>query len=82
MAEQTPRAAGFDGGRGFRILNGQGSFVIKLCRGSKPPSQCIRRDFSDQLLWFEPEGGEDPQLLWCNREGEWFELSFKPISPP
>lgn len=77
-----PSEAGFDGTKGFRIpVPGVPDYRVQLTRGSKPPSQCVRKDWCEQLFWWTPEG-ELPHLLWCNESGQWFDLTFTPIEKP
>ena len=77
-----PSEAGFDGAKGFRIpIQDNLNYRIHLKRGAKPPSECPHENWSEQLLWWTPEG-ELPHLLWCNKDGQWFDLTFTPIEKP
>jgi hypothetical protein len=79
----TPTEANFNGAKGIRLNNPSmpGGGFFKLRRGNKLPSNCLTEDFKQQLLWFMPVG-EEPQLLWCDPDDNWYELSFNPIKKP
>ena len=77
----SPAAAGFDGAKGFRMSMHGENFRIHLKRGKTCPSDHPDYDFTEQLVWLYPDD-EPTRLLWCNENGEWFELSFNPIKKP
>jgi hypothetical protein len=77
-----PSEAKFDGAKGVRIPQaGNGNFRYQLKRGKKFIDNPEKVDFLEQLLWLMPDE-EDPQLLWCNEDDQWFELEFNPIDKP
>ncbi len=77
-----PSEAGFNGHDGFRLpMQGRPDWRIYLKRGPRRPSECPDTDWREQLLWWEPKG-ELPHLLWCNSDGQWFDLTFTPIEEP
>lgn len=76
-----PTEAGFDGSKGIRMpLRGE-NFRVLFKRGTTRPSDFPEHDFTEQLCWWMPPG-EPAQLLWCNADDQWFELSFTPIDKP
>jgi hypothetical protein len=77
----SPATAGFDGAKGFRMSMRGESFRVHLKRGKSHPSKHPDCDFKEQLVWFYPDD-QPPQLLWCNADDQWFELSFTPIEKP
>ena len=70
----NPQEAGFDGAKGISLNISRGG-VYKLRRGASLPWK-TQGDFENQLIWLE---STPPRLLYCNSDGEWFELSFTPI---
>ena len=77
----TPSEAYFDGARGINLNNSSmpNGGTYKLRRGKKAPVG--DSDFRNQLVWWNPD--EHPaQLLYCNDEGPWFNLTFFPTAPP
>jgi hypothetical protein len=79
----TPTEANFDGAEGIRVHNHNlpENAILKLRRGGNPPSNCLSGDFKQQLLWFTPDG-QQPELLWCDPDDNWYELDFIPIEKP
>jgi len=77
----TPTEVGFDGAKGFRMPNISPKTRICLKRGNTPPSDNPGLDFTEQLIWYYPDG-IPARLLWCNAEDQWFEASFTPIKKP
>lgn len=77
----TPTEAGFNGAKGIRMPQHGETFRFNLKRGSKRPSECPEGDFIEQLCWWMPPG-EPEQLLWCNADDQWFQLSFTRIEKP
>lgn len=73
----NPQEAGFDGAKGVCLSNPAmpNGGVFKLRRGSTPPWE-TEMNCRNQLLWQE---STPPRLLYCNSDGEWFELAFTPI---
>jgi hypothetical protein len=80
----TPSEANFDGARGVNLNyssmpNMPKGGTYQLRRGKKAPVG--NPDFRNQLVWWYPD--EHPaQLLYCNDEGTWFNLTFSPTEPP
>jgi hypothetical protein len=77
----TPTEAGFDGARGVYLTlpcpeypNG---IIYHLLRGRTHPEKL--KSLSNQFAWLYPEG-EEPKLLYANKEGELFELGFTPYT--
>jgi hypothetical protein len=77
----TPTEVGFDGKKGFRMPAVSSTARLQLLRGNTPPSENPDRDFTDQLIWYYPDG-TPARLLWCNAEDQWFEVSFTPTEKP
>ncbi len=77
----TPTEAGFDGAKGFRMPYHGENFRFQLKRGRESPKEYPNEDFIEQLLWYYPKDAPS-QLLWCNTENQWFELTFNPINQP
>jgi hypothetical protein len=76
----TPTEVGFDGDKGIRVTMYGRNVWYKLRRGKTPPSN-HPGDFTEQLIWYYPDG-TPARLLWCNAEDQWFEASFTPIEKP
>ena len=77
-----PSEAKFDGTKGIRIPQAEhGNFRYQLKRGKQFLDNPKNADFLEQLLWLMPDG-EEPKLLWCNEDDQWFELEFNPIDKP
>ena len=78
LSPMNPRETGFNGTTGLQMshpaLRGG---IHRICWGTKQPWE-YDYDFRDWLVWQE---SEPPHLFYCNRDGEWFELSFTPIEP-
>jgi len=76
-----PKQANFDGAEGIKTGSPQmhPSSVYRLKRGKNPIRLKEKRDqFRNMLIWYYPDD-EDPKLLFCNKEGNWFNLSFDAI---
>lgn len=78
-----PSEAKFDGAKGVRLpqLHPGENFRYQLKRGKQFLDNSKNVDFLEQLLWLMPDG-EEPKLLWCNENDQWFELEFNPIDNP
>lgn len=76
----NPLEAKFNGAEG--ICLGQPHMkdggIYRLKRDRRSPLDFPKMSFKNQLIWHYPDG-QDPKLLFCNRDGEWFNLSFSPI---
>lgn len=76
-----PLEAGFDGAKGISLgmphLKDGGKYILK--RDSRSPLEFPTTNFRNQLIWYYPEG-KDPTLFFCNNDGEWFDLSFTPVT--
>lgn len=77
----TPTEAGFDGAKGVKLPMRGENLRFQLTRGKQLPSEYPNRNFCEQLLWVYPDNAS-ARLLWCNAEGQWFELNFTPIEKP
>lgn len=76
----NPQEAGFDGAKGISLNNPNmtDGGVFRLRRGSTPPWE-TETNYRNQMFW---QKSTPPRLLYCNNDGEWFELSFTPIQTP
>ena len=76
-----PIEVGFDGASGIRLTTNKSSkkSTYKLRRGGVIPLDYCNREWENQLLWVCPEG-EEPILIYCNKNNELFELDFKPLN--
>lgn len=72
-----PLEAGFDGAKGVSL--GEPDVLYNLMRGKTPPKDCPNTNFKNQLCWYYPDE-ENTKLLYCNSDGDWFELTFEPIN--
>lgn len=68
-----PAEAKFDGEKGISLYGGR---VFKLLRGKNKPN-VHNGDFRNQLVWWKCDEG--PILLYCNEDGDFFELDFKKL---
>lgn len=74
----NPQEAGFDGAKGICLNNPNMSDggVFKLRRGPVAPWE-TDGDYRNQLVWLE---SMPPRLLYCDKDGKWFELAFTPVN--
>lgn len=77
----TPQEAKFDGAKGFQISSGGTKYRIQLKRGKETPGKYPDINFKEQLIWVYPDN-EQPRLLWCNEDNQWFDVTFNPIEKP
>jgi hypothetical protein len=79
----TPTEAGFDGDKGIRLdvpSKGMGHDVLyRLKRGKTLPKNSQNKSLKNMLIWHYPDDS-DSKLLFCNSDGEWFNLTFEPIN--
>lgn len=76
-----PKQANFDGAEGIRVdlpqMHPNAAYQLK--RGKNAVTLKEKKDqFRNMLIWYYPDD-EDPKLLFCNKEGNWFDLSFDPL---
>ena len=57
----------------------QGAGLFRLKRGKIMPTSLQSKSFTNMLVWYYPDD-IDSKLLFCNSDGEWFNLTFEPIS--
>ena len=69
--KMKPTEAKFDGEKGISLGGGR---VFKFLRGKPKPNICDW-DFRNHLIWWECDEG--PIFLYCNEDGDFFELDFK-----
>lgn len=59
-----------------------GTFRVHLPRCLKNPHEEGFTEFTkESFVWWTPEDGE-PQLIWQDRDGNMFEVAFKPLAAP
>jgi hypothetical protein len=77
----TPTEAGFDGERGIRLgmTYMQDGGLYRLLRSKTPPTNSQKKLLKNMLIWYYPDDS-DSKLLFCNSEGELFNLTFEPTS--
>lgn len=79
-----PLDCGFDGERGITIVlpcpDYPEGITYKLRRGKSAPVEG-EGSMLNMLVWYHPDG-QDPKLLYCNSEEQWFELNFTPSPQP
>ena len=79
----TPTEAGFDGEKGIymRLPCPQypSGLIYKLLRGKTSLTPERIKSLSNQLVWWYPDG-EEPKLLYANKDGDLFELGFTPYA--
>lgn len=78
----TPTEAGFDGAKSVNLLppctQYPDGLIYTLLRGKTSPSERLKI-VRNRFAWWYPDG-EEPKLLYVNREGDLFELGFTPYT--
>lgn len=75
----SPTEAKFDGERGIIQSSLYGPIRYKLPRGKATPWS-YDRNLKEMLFWYYPDDAPS-KLIWCNADGEWFDVLFSRITP-
>lgn len=70
----TPEESNFN--NNFRIYP---DLTVKFLNGKKFPSESPDMDFKNQFVWIQ-HPDLPKALLWCDKEGKWFNVMFYPLS--
>lgn len=70
----TPEEANFD--NNALIFSGK---IVKFLNGKRYPSEYPDKDFRNQFVWVQ-HPDLPKALLWCDKEGKWYNVMFYPLS--